>query len=449
MKIFCLLFTILIQTALSAQTILGNLEDHGFQEITIEGFDYYNTVTLAETEADSLGNFSLQYPKDYKGLALLKSQDNNSLVVLLSGENIQLQGTHIREIDSLVLTESENKTFFDYALAHSSRRNALNAWKHLDRLYDKNTSFSKQKKIKKAIVQEMQRLNKQEHLQINGMPKESYLRWFIPYRTFLQEMQTIIRTETERIPESITLFRTTDFNHPNWKTSGILQEFIEKHYFMLENSSGTVEEKQEKMNKSSLHLIDNLQSNEELFNAMVDKLFAFLEDRSLFIASEFLATQVLNDSKCEVEEKTSHKLEKYRNLKVGAKAPDIQLSQTQKLSDLKQPVLLVFGKSDCSYCKEEALDLLKYYHKWKTEKNVATVYVSIDTDEEAYAEAYENAPWQMFCDFKGWESEAVKDYHIWGTPTYFLLDKDLTILSHINSAKHANAWIMNRIDQIE
>lgn len=135
-----------------AQSLSGHLTAHPFQEMTLEGFENFTTLELVKTQADSLGNFSLTYPKDYSGMALLKTQDNNSTVVLLSGADIRLQGTHITETDSLLLNAGPNKDFFTYALAHSRRRNALNAWKYLDRLYDKNTRFSKQKKIKKAIA---------------------------------------------------------------------------------------------------------------------------------------------------------------------------------------------------------------------------------------------------------------------------------------------------------
>jgi peroxiredoxin len=427
--------------AVPAQSISGYLLDHGGQEIVLEGFDYFNTVALGKTQIDSLGNFNLSYPKDYSGMGLLKTQDNSSLVVLLSGENIMLQGSHLKETNGLVLSEGQNKTFFNYAVAHGQRKNALGAWKYLDKIYETSSTFAEQKKLRKAITAEINRLKNENEGQITRLPKTSYLRWFIPYRTFIQDMPVIIRTETERIPESIALFRTSDFNHPHWKTSGIMQEWVEKHYFMLENSSGTNKEIQEKMNQSSRHLIQNLQSNQNLLNQVVEKLFTLLEKRSLFIASEFVAQQVLNCVQCEIQENIANKLEKYRKLKVGSKAPDIQLSNTQKLSDYQQPMLLVFGKSDCSQCQKEAMELLKYYDDWKAEKNIEVVYISLDTDEKVYAKAYQNTPWPMFCDFKGWDSKAVKDFHIWSTPTYFLLDKDLKFLAHINSVAHADAWI--------
>lgn len=445
MKKCFLVLVLVMQGIVNAQILTGTLTAHRFQEITLEGFNHFEPLELGTTQTDSLGNFSLDYPRDYEGMALLKSQDGNNLVLLLGGDALSVQGTHLTETDRLTFSESQNKAFFTYALGHGDRKNALNAWKHLDRLYRKSKNFTAQTNVRKAIAEEIYRLKKREINRINSLPKASYLRWFIPYRSFIQDMPVIIRTETERFPESITLFRTTDFNHPNWKTSGILQEFIEKHYFMLENSSGTGAEKQEKMNASSMHLIQNLESNQVLLNDVVEKLFFFLEERGLHIAAEFLALEVLNGAQCEIQENTANKLEKYRNLKVGGKAPDIQLSTTQKLSDFNQPILLVFGKSDCPHCKEGALELLKYYAGWKTKKNMEVVYISLDTDEKAYQEAYQNVPWPMFCDFKGWDSKAAKDYHIWGTPSYFLLDKELTILAHINSVAHANAWVTSRL----
>ena len=446
MKKHFLLLTILIQATLQAQHITGTFKQHALQEITLEGFEYYNILELGKTQADSLGNFSLNYPKDYKGMALLKTEDKNSLVLLLGKESLlTLKGTHITETDSLQLNASENKTFFNYAMGQGYRANALNAWKYLDKLYRMEEQFIQQKKVKRTIKKELQRIEETAQKLVDGLDKSSYLRWFIPYRKFIQQMPTIIRTETERISASIALFRTTDFNHPNWKTSGILKEFIEAHYFMLENSSGSVEEKQEKMNKSSQYLINNLKNNEALLNEVVQQLFNYLEERSLFVASKYLAIQVLNHSQCEIDNKVANKLEKYRNLKVGNTAPDIQIDKTKKLSDYKHPILLVFGVSDCSACKTEAVELLNYYDEWKTKKNVEVIYISLDTNKDAYKNSYQDAPWQMYCDFKGWESKAAKEYHIWETPSYFLIDKNLKILSQINSVAHANAWIIHQL----
>ena len=85
--------------------------------------------------------------------------------------------------------------------------------------------------------------------------------------------------------------------------------------------------------------------------------------------------------------------------------------------------------------------MLNYYDTWKEEKNVEVVYISLDTDKTVCEQAYQNAPWQTFCDFKGWEMQAAKEYYIWATPSYFLLDENNKILLHPNSVGQANAWI--------
>jgi len=73
------------------------------------------------------------------------------------------------------------------------------------------------------------------------------------------------------------------------------------------------------------------------------------------------------------------------------------------------------------------------------------VYISLDTDQATFNTAFKDVPWPSYCDFKGWNTQAVKDYFVNGTPTYVLLDKDLKILVHPNSIAHANSWVINRL----
>lgn len=444
MKKYALVLFIMLQVVMQAQTISGTLKNHKLQEVILHGFDYYNTVELVKTRIDSLGNFNMNLPEDYSGMALLKTEDKKNLVVLIDNDKLSIKGTYITELDSLLFNKGQNKKFFEYALAHGYRRNATNALKYLLKVYQESKNLNKQSELKKVIATEIKRLENLEITYIKKLPEESYLRWFIPYRSFIQDMSIIIRSEDpRRILESITLFRNTDFNHPYWKTSGILREYIEKHYFMLENSRGSLADKYVKMNKSSSHLIDNLKNDIPLLNLISEKLFDLLEKRSLFTASEYLAVKLLTNYPSRLDATLKNKLEKYGTLKVGNIAPNVQLYSTKQLSDYNQPILLVFGVSNCKACKKESLELLKYYNSWKTKKNVEVVYISLDVNRAEYENAYKDVPWQMYCDFKGWETPAANDYSVLATPSYFLLDKNRKILTHINSAAHANAWIMN------
>jgi len=441
LTLIALIFT-LQQT--TAQTITGILKHHAGQELSLVGFNNYKTVELAKTQTDSLGNFTLNYPKAYKGMALLKSQDKNSLVLLLNQTFTNIKGTHISETDSLQLNATENKLFFNYATGQGYLTNALNAWKYLDKLYNTQALFKKQETAKNSIQKELKRIKAEDTKLVNSLDKNSYLAWFIPIRKLIQETPTIMRTETERIPEAIAQFRNTNFNNPNFKTSGVLREYIEKHYFLIENMGLSIDSVAVQMNLSSNALINNIKDNKGLLNKISENLFTYLEKRSLYKSSEYLAVTLLKDHQKDLDINVINRLEKYVALKVGNTAPDIQLTNS-KLSNIKKPILLVFGASWCPLCKTEALELLKYYDAWKSKKDVEVVYISIDTDKEAYKTAYQNAPWQSYCDYKGWDTKAAKDYFVNATPTYILLDKDMKILVHPSSIGQVDAWVNYRL----
>lgn len=445
LRIIFLLLLIMGLQPTTAQNLTGQLKAHAGQQLALTGFDNYKTEELAKTIVDSLGFFSLNYPKNYQGMAFLKSQDNSSLLLLLDQPLLKINGTHVAKQDSLMFNNSENKLFFNYAKAQGLRSNALSAWKFLDNLYHKPGVLFNQKSVKKLIVKEQNRIAKEDADFVKNLEQDSYLAWFIPKRTLIQETSTIIKTATQRIPEAIAQFRNTNFNNPNWKTSGLLKEFIDGHYFLLENMGQSLDTIYKQMNMSTDYLINNLSVNDSLLNTVSEKLLKYFEKRSLFSAAAHLSNKMLSQSQCILNDRLVNSMQKYVTLKVGNTAPDIQLN-TRKLSDFNTPVLLVFGASWCPQCITEKKVLAAHYGSWqKTNKNIEVVYISLDTDKHAYSAAFKNTPWQNYCDYKGWDTQAVKDYFVNGTPTYVLLDKDLKILVHPISIAHANAWVMYRL----
>lgn len=446
MKKVCMLFSLMLSVLTTAQNLTGNLKQHKGQKITLTGFNYNKTTKLAKSTIDASGNFTLNYPKDYKGMAILNTQDNSSLVFVLTEPSIQLKGTHLKETDSLqFINSTENTNFTKYAKDQGLRGNALSAFAYLEPLYKNQPLFAKQKKLLKQLKKEQNRLQKEDAQFIANLPKQSYTRWFIPYRKMVQEMPVIVRKKTNQIPNAISFFRTTDFNNPNFKTSGLFKEFIEGHYLLLENMGQPLDVVYKEMNVSTDYLINNLSINDSLLNTVSSKLIKYFEKRSLISVAEHLSNKLLSENQCKINDSLSNSMQKYAALKVGNTAPDIQLTNG-KLSNLKKPILLIFGASWCPHCETEKTTLLKEYNNWqKAKKNIEVVYVSIDTDKKAYNTAFKNTPWINYCTFKGWDTQAAKDYYINGTPTYVLLDKDMKILVHPNSIAHAVTWVNTRL----
>jgi hypothetical protein len=144
-----LLLTLLLANILQAeaQTLKGTLTQHKGQTITLTGFNYYKALDVDKTVADSLGNFSINYPKNYKGMGILKTQDNSSLVFVLKKSKTQITGTHLKDADSLQFINSlENNQFVKYAKAYTQGKQAYKAWRYLKPKYTNLQTLKTQKK---------------------------------------------------------------------------------------------------------------------------------------------------------------------------------------------------------------------------------------------------------------------------------------------------------------
>lgn len=430
----------------TAQELQGSLKHHAGQSISLIGFSYYDINPLAETTIDSLGNFKMAYPKDYTGLAILQTQDKGRSIVLLDDKQLVLKGTHLNNQDSLqVISGTQHQQFVRIAKATGNNDKAMAAWRYLKKVY-KDPYFTNQTSVLHSIDKEIERIERSNKETIENIASDRYLQWYAPLRKLVSDMPQTIQRYTDRIPANIGQFRTIDFTNPNFKTSGIFKELIEGHYFLLENMGQPLDTVYSQMNKTTDYLIHNLKGDTDLLNRVSKKLFRLFEKRSLFKAASHLSEQLLSSDYCDcrLDKSLENTLQKYGALKVGNTAPDIQLTPTKKLSDLDSNILLVFGSSSCPACKKELVELLQYDKGWE-EKEIEVVYLSLDTDKESFEAAYKNTPWPVYCDFKGWKTQAAIDYYVNATPTYLLLNKNREILIHPRSLAHVNAWVKARL----
>lgn len=125
-----------------------------------------------------------------------------------------------------------------------------------------------------------------------------------------------------------------------------------------------------------------------------------------------------------VQEDVAFRLKSYEIGKAGQEIPNVAINATQHLHDLIiGKTLLIFWSSSCPHCMEEWEKL----EKWSAKNHeYSIIAISLDTDKKMYEEAISKLPKyvQYYCDFKGWDSEAILKYYIMATPTLFEIDKD-------------------------
>jgi thiol-disulfide isomerase/thioredoxin len=452
-KIIVVFLCFFILSKANAQKVTGTFTALAHQAIRIEGFNGFQTYLIDSDTTDANGNFKLNYANKDIGMGYIITSDNKPFIIILSGEDILLQGVSPSNVESInILKGKENQLFAQYAKEHPRREQAISAWNYLENIYNNDSLFQQQKESLKAIHQEKLRINKEDTQFLNKLPANSYVQWFLPIRKLVSNVSTIAQYHTEEIPATIAALRNIDYKNPRLYKSGLLKDVIESHYWLLENMGQPLDLAFNEMNISSDYLIRNLIKDEKKLNEISQYLFNLLEKHSLFKASEYLAVKLLTQNSCVLNEALSKQLESYRKMKVGNIAPDILLEGNvfkngnptktiSKLSEIKSNYTVVlFGASWCPNCVEEINQLLPLYEKWKT-KGLEIVFVSLDTDKESYKKYTEKLPFLSFCDYKKWDTKPAQDFAVFASPTFFLLDNNRKIILRPNSVKHLDTWI--------
>ena len=437
-----------------SQTISGNLSQLANQEIKLEGFKGLKNYPIASAKLDEKGNFKLAYAKADYGVGYLRAADEKPLFVILSGEDIAIAGEALSVVATIKITKGqENQWFEQYAQEHPRREQALSAWIYLEKMYTNDPLFSNQETPNKVMQSEKIRINTEDKNFLAQLPKDSYVRWFLPMRTLVSSVATVAQYRPEELPATLAAFRSLDYTDPRLYKSGLFKEAIENHFWLLENSGKSLETICIEMKLSIDAMLVHLAKDEKKLNEVTDFLFDLLERHSLFQASEYLAIKVLNETSCTINSDLAKQLETYRAMKKGNIAPEILFdadpiapgylaaSFPKKLSEIKSNyTVVVFGASWCPKCKEELPEIAKQYATWKA-KGVEVVFVSLDEDKTQFKSFATDFPFISLCDYKKWESPIAKDYYVFGTPTMFLLNNKREILLRPNSVKQLDAWV--------
>jgi thiol-disulfide isomerase/thioredoxin len=451
MKSISLIILWFVTTAIHAQSVSGHLSLLANQSIKLEGFNGLKTYAISEAKCDSMGNFTLNYTKEDHGMGYLLSADNKPFIVILNSEDIVIKGEALSITESIkVIQGKENQSFEKYAKEHPKREQALSAWQYLEKMYTAEDLFKINKKSLTSIQKEKKRIKDEDAKFLVSLPKDSYVSWFLPMRKLVSSVSTVAQYRPEEIPSTLQKLRAINYADPRLYKSGLYKDAIDNHVWFVENSSGPIDTMFLIMNKSIDFMLASLVSDEKKYNEVTDHLFNLLEKRSLFTSSEHLALKVLQDNSCTLNDTLSKQLETYRIMKKGNIAPDIIFSPTtyypahtssQKLSELKSSyTLVVFAAGWCSHCQTEVPKITPLYDKW-LKKGVEVVLVSLDEDIREFSKFAAPFPFISTTDLKKWESPTVKDYHVFGTPTMFLLDAQRKILLRPSSVNQVDAWV--------
>ncbi len=430
---------------LYAQRIECRFKNLKNTEIILTGYEGFAEKELAKTTTDSLGNGVLPYPKNYVGAAILQLKGANSVIVLLNKENVAMQWEDFKDFNTLQFTNSpENDSFAKGVAINQEAEQKLAGLRYLLPLYkeqkDKSIWLQKETTTQEQVFQKF----------IAFLPESSFAKEYLQLRKFLGDMQLTHDRykELERVAQHEKEFKKINFASEALWNSGLLKEILNSYYQLLEKyqEKKLITEHTMEANAVWIKALENQPTKQQ---EIAEFCFTSLERKGLTTASEQIALALLNKGNCQLTDKQTNLFEQYRKLAIGRTAPNIvfNLKNEKKQKDLKDLKnsykLVVFGASWCPNCQTDYPSLIGKYKKLKETHDIEIVYVSIDTDKAAFEEYYKEAPFITYCDTKGWETQAAKEYHIFATPSYLLLDKELKILAKLQSPEHLEAWLVD------
>lgn len=153
-----------------------------------------------------------------------------------------------------------------------------------------------------------------------------------------------------------------------------------------------------------------------------------IEEVLQYIDQNYATDQCLDEAE---DNALQARLRGYEAMKPGSPAPDIVWSMpdgnSTGLYQLQtENILLVFWASWCNHC----IEIMPELNDWATHQaNLQVLAISLDNDYQAYAAAAKQYSQMLhYNDYQGWESQPVKDYYVYGTPTFFLLNDQKQLL---------------------
>jgi peroxiredoxin len=262
---------------------------------------------------------------------------------------------------------------------------------------------------------------------------------------------TYVNTRPKEIQSSKNPFLNINYSNSQIYSSGLIYDIIEKQFWAIQNSGLDDVARYKELVASVDIILDSVKNNEKVYNDLTKYLFQYFEKYSLFNASEFIALKALSQKEVILNTALAFKLESYRKMKVGNKAPNFELlgdvfknglalKTAVHLSDIKAKYkLIIFGGSWCNQCRAEMIQLLRRYNNWKA-KGLEVIFVSLDTDKKEFENFTAPFPFYSACDYKKWDTQTAKDYYVSSSPTIFLLDSNNKIILRPPTVASLDSW---------
>lgn len=348
------------------------------------------------------------------------------LDLILGFEDVKIQAVAMSPLETLIVYDSQqNKALYKFyslldknALSESSMLNFLRSYP----IKDKTHNFI-EKQLKDMHNEEQKyltRINKKQHDSfVSHYLNFLYKRDWNAY--YGKDRESGIKGFSE-LNWSDTLLMNSDAY-----TRGIID------FLMLYREQNAGKEKQIALFKLATDNLFNIISKD---TPTYDFAFLYLMEGFEQFEMEDVIMHMLkyHSESCNTEGKLGNRLAFYKRFVTGAVVPDFVLQDVHGephnfYNESGEKTLLIFWATWCGHCAQTNAALKELYPQL-TAQNITIISVSLDNNPKELITylGKENFPWEVWTDYSGWESNIVDLYHLYATPTMFMLDENHKVL---------------------
>lgn len=178
--------------------------------------------------------------------------------------------------------------------------------------------------------------------------------------------------------------------------------------------------------------------SQEVFVTLADNVITMMTQYGWDDAFDIIVPYIADSKRIPTPQGQIYDAFKMAKIRRGTVVPVIIGLRTPLKAGAYNKTLLMFYESDCKNCVTQLDELKKNYARLNA-SGVRIVTISADYDKVMFQKIASGLPWQdKLCDFKGFAGINFANYGVAGTPTFYLLDKNLRLVKRFALLKDAN-----------
>jgi peroxiredoxin len=372
-----------------------------------------------------------------KGIYRLILNDSTFLDVIFNKENISLKTDNSLSWDkTTVLRSEENRLLCVYYQNSQKMDDKIEAFMAEGQLLYEEDRINNQDKLlalKDSVFLYEQQKNAMAESIMKKNPQQFAAKYIIAQTlpVYTEKAKNSYKNKFAFLQEHF--FDNIDFTENTFVQTGVL------FYAMQDYLSNFVQPKNTAQYTKAVDKILALSADgQENYSYCLEILMRTFEQSPFEEVYIYIVENYYFHLNCNAEDESMdviEKLEALKSIKIGSKAPNIQLPDTlntlQSLYEIDaKAILVVFWASWCDHCQKEIPQLKTLYKKYQP-NGFEIFAVGIESNPTSWKKMLNEheLSWINLSDFSAFQSKAAKDYHIWQTPSYFLLNEEKKIHS--------------------